>query len=288
MLKHRLITGSLLVLFLIILATIDQSATGGDSFLARGVLLMIVCCLVAVPLLALELATILRRLDSRASGWVSAVGAGLLCFTMWLAAAPGFETSRVIGQLPGLVLAGVFAVAFIDACAGRRTQGVVTEVAGTLFAVLYGGGLMGFWLMLRQDASAWVIMGAILTVKMSDIGAYTVGCSIGRTRLIPWLSPKKTWEGLVGGIVFSMVSGGLLAWMGQELQGVDASVSIGMGVVFGFLAAWVGLLGDLIASAIKRDAAIKDSSRILPGLGGLVDALDSLLLTAPLAWLLLG
>lgn len=288
MLKHRLITGSLLVLFLVILATIDQSATGENSILARGVLLMIACCLVAVPLLALELATILRRLDSRASGWVAAVGAGLLCFTMWLSAAPGYEDSRLIAQLPGLVLAGVFAVAFIDACGGRRTQGVVTEVAGTLFAVLYGGGLMGFWLMLRQDVSAWVIMGAILTVKMSDIGAYTVGCSIGRTRLIPWLSPKKTWEGFLGGMVFAMLSGGLLAWAAQDLPGVGPSVSIGIGLAFGFLAAWVGLLGDLIASAIKRDAAIKDSSRILPGLGGLVDTLDSLLLTGPLAWLMLG
>ena len=123
---------------------------------------------------------------------------------------------------------------------------------------------------------------------MRDIGAYTVGCSIGRTRLIPWLSPKKTWEGFLGGMVFAMLSGGLLAWAAQDLPGVGPSVSIGIGLAFGFLAAWVGVLGDLIASASKRDAASKDSRRILPGLGGLVDTLDSLLLTGPLAWLMLG
>ena len=65
-------------------------------------------------------------------------------------------------------------------------------------------------------------------------------------------------------------------------------ISLLQGLVFGFLAAWVGLLGDLIASAIKRDAGIKDSSRILPGLGGLIDTLDSLLVAGPLAWWLLG
>ena len=288
MLKHRLITGTLLVLFLVILATVDQTSTGGESMLGRGLLLMIITCLVAVPILALEVTTILRRLDSRASGWVSMTGAGALCFSMWLAAAPGSEQSRVLPHLPELVLAVVFAAAFFDACGGRRTRGVVTEVAGTLFAVFYAGGLMGFWLMLRQEASAWVIMGAILTVKMSDIGAYTVGCTIGRHRLIPWLSPKKTWEGLVGGILFSSITGGLLAWAAQGVDDGGPTIGVGIGVLFGFLAAWVGLFGDLVASALKRDAAIKDSSRILPGLGGLVDTLDSLLLTAPLAWLLLG
>ena len=288
MLKYRLITGSLLVLFLILLATMDQRLTGPDFALHRGLLLLVAACLLAVPLLALEVSVILRRLGNRASGWVAIIGASALSFTMWLSVDPASEDAPFLQQLPTLPIGGVVALAFIDACGGRRTSGIVNEVTGTLFAVIYTGGLMGFWLMLRQEVSAWVIMGAILTVKMADIGAYTVGCSIGRTRLIPWLSPKKTWEGLIGGIAFSTATGGLLAMATANLGGDGNSISLTQGLLFGFFAAWTGLFGDLVASAMKRDARIKDSGGILPGLGGMVDTLDSLLLTAPLAWVLLA
>ena len=288
MLKYRLITGSLLVVFLILLASFDQGFTGDDTLLTRGLLLLIAACLIAVPLLALEVTMILRRVGNHASGWVSIVGSSALCFTMWLSVDPSLSDSPFVEQLPMLTLAVVVALAFIDACGGKRTQGIINEVTGTLFAVLYAGGLMGFWLMLRQEVSAWIILGAILTVKMADIGAYTVGCSIGRTRLIPWLSPKKTWEGLIGGIVFSTVTGGLLAAATTNLGGEGTVISLSQGVLFGFFAAWTGLFGDLVASAMKRDARIKDSGALLPGLGGMVDILDSLLLSAPLAWCLLG
>ncbi|MEE2682046.1 MAG: CDP-archaeol synthase [Planctomycetota bacterium] len=288
MLKYRLITGSLLVIFLILLATCDQRFTGAESPLARGLLLLIAACLLAVPLLALEVTVILRRLGNRASGWVAVVGSSALCFTMWWSVDPASSDSTLLQQLPMLTLAVVVALSFIDACGGRRTQGILMEVTGTLFAVIYAGGLMGFWLMLRQEVGAWVIMGAILTVKMADIGAYTVGCSIGRTRLIPWLSPKKTWEGLIGGIVFATVTGGVMAAATANLTDDAHTISIAQGVLFGFFAAWTGLFGDLVASAMKRDARIKDSGGMLPGLGGIVDTLDSLLLSAPLAWCLLG
>ena len=287
MLKYRLITGSLLILFLILLASLDQGFTGGNGPLSKGVLLLAASCLVAVPLLALEVTTILRRIGNRASGWVSVTGASVLSFTMWLSVDPAWDHSPFVQQLPTLTLALVIALAFIDACGGRRTQGIINEVTGTVFAVLYTGGLLGFWLMLRQEVSAWIIMGAILTVKMADIGAYTVGCTMGRTRLIPWLSPKKTWEGLVGGIIFSTATGAVLAAVTADSTSGGHSISIAQGVLFGFFAAWTGLFGDLVASAMKRDARIKDSGGILPGLGGMVDTLDSLLLTAPLAWCLL-
>lgn len=288
MLKHRLITGGLLILFLVLLAWADQCLTGPGSWFPSGLLLMLATCGLVVPLLSLEVTEVLRRIGSRASGWVTVIGATVLCFTMWLAATPGWEDHRFVAGLPGLVLAVVLVLGFIDACGGRRTKGVVLEVAGTLYAVLYAGGLMGFWLMLRQDVGAWVIMGAVLTVKVADIGAYAVGCSVGRTRLIPWLSPKKTWEGLVGGIACATLAGILLALWSRDLPGGDGGVPLLQGLLFGFLAAWVGLIGDLMASAMKRDARIKDSSRILPGLGGLIDTLDSLLVAGPLAWWLLG
>ena len=175
------------------------------------------------------------------------------------------------------------ALAFAAGMRDRSPQGVILFASTTLFAVAYSGGLIGFWLMLRTEHSAWVLLGAILTVKMSDIGAYAVGCSIGRNKLVPWLSPKKTWEGLAGGIVAAGVAGALLAWASHALAEEDRYTILG-GAVFGVLAAIVGLFGDLIGSAMKRNAGIKDSGAFLPGLGGAVDTLDSLLLVGPLAW----
>ena len=141
--------------------------------------------------------------------------------------------------------------------------------------------------MLRTEHDAWVILGAILTVKMADIGAFAVGCSIGRKRLIPWLSPKKSWEGLIGGILAAGILGALLALASQGLEPRN-QYPVLVGALFGVFAAVIGLFGDLIGSAMKRDAGVKDSGTLLPGLGGIVDTLDSLLLVGPLAWWMLG
>ena len=119
----------------------------------------------------------------------------------------------------------------------------------------------------------------MLTVKSGDIGAYFSGVALGKNRMAAWVSPKKSWEGLVGGIFLSCVVGAALT----NARGQ----SILVGVAFGALAAVVGMLGDLAESILKREALAKDSGRILPGMGGVFDVRDSWLPTAPLAlWLL--
>ncbi len=280
MLKHRLITGSLLIASILLIAFLDHGLTAPEGTLPRGLLLGILTCGLVAPLLALELGVILNRMGSAPLGWLTCLGSMVISGCMWLCSAPG---DTVL-----LMLSLVFVLAFIFGATGRRTKGLITDVMGTLFVTFISGVLLGFWLMLRGEETAWVLVGAILTVKMADIGAYAVGCSIGRHRMIPWLSPKKTWEGLGGGILFSASCGILLAWASPGFSAQPDGIPLMTGLIFGVVCALMGLVGDLSASALKRDAGIKDSGALLPGLGGLVDTLDSLLLVGPIAWLMLG
>ncbi|MBU3729854.1 MAG: hypothetical protein FGM37_11510 [Phycisphaerales bacterium] len=106
---------------------------------------------------------------------------------------------------------------------------------------------------------------------------------MGRHKLIPWLSPGKTWEGFLGGMALAVAVGaGVGTWGG--LPAIDLRTGIALGAVMGV----VGPFGDLLESALKRGAGMKDSGRIIPGMGGLFDVLDSLLLAGPVAWLLVS
>jgi phosphatidate cytidylyltransferase len=147
--------------------------------------------------------------------------------------------------------------------------------------------MLGTWLLVRTEVGPWVLAGAVLTVKASDIGAYAVGMSIGRHKMIPWLSPAKSWEGLVGGIAFAAIVGGLLAWWSDALPDARDHVAPLLGAATGAVLGVVGTFGDLAESLVKRSAGVKDSGRILPGMGGIFDVLDSPLLAAPVVLLAL-
>jgi phosphatidate cytidylyltransferase len=117
----------------------------------------------------------------------------------------------------------------------------------------------------------------ISVVKFSDIGAYTVGKIFGRHKFSPRISPGKTWEGIAGAIVIAVVASVIFAR-------VFDIMNIGTAVLFGVVFAFLGQLGDLAESMIKRDVQIKDSAKTLPGFGGVLDLIDSPLATAPLAY----
>ena len=125
----------------------------------------------------------------------------------------------------------------------------------------------------------------IIVVKLGDIGAYSVGRLVGRHKITPLLSPSKTWEGAAGAFLFAIAgSWAVFSYLVPIVtSGLPHGPSWGW-LPFGLLLAAVGMAGDLAESLLKRDAGSKDSSRWLPGLGGVLDILDSLLLTAPLAW----
>jgi phosphatidate cytidylyltransferase len=124
----------------------------------------------------------------------------------------------------------------------------------------------------------------ILVTKFSDTGAYCVGSLIGRHKMIPRISPGKTWEGFVGAIVVSTAASLVFAhFAGAHLPGMTPSHAIVLGVILSSTA----VVGDLIESLFKREAGVKDSGSFFPGIGGILDLLDSLLFNAPIMYLYL-
>lgn len=159
-------------------------------------------------------------------------------------------------------------------------NGYVRDSMAGLFAAAYVPFLAGFaaLMLADRDGPDRVVTFIAVTVA-SDIGGYFAGQFLGRHKMAPAISPKKTWEGFSGSALTCMVVGALLLpWLlgGVWWQGVI----VGAGAVF------AATLGDLVESMIKRDLGIKDMGTLLPGHGGVLDRLDSLLFTAPVVWLL--
>jgi phosphatidate cytidylyltransferase len=160
-------------------------------------------------------------------------------------------------------------------------EGFVRDVTGTVFCLVYAPFLAGFVaLLLAADNGASEVITFILVTIASDIGGYAVGATLGRHPMAPAISPKKTWEGFVGSTAGCAVAGTVCVV--YVLHG-----EWWVGLVLGAVAVVAASLGDLTESLIKRDLGVKDMSSILPGHGGVMDRLDSLLATAPLVWLVL-
>lgn len=164
----------------------------------------------------------------------------------------------------------------------RPPENYLRDVTAGVFTAFYIPFLASFVaVMLAADDGAWRVVTFLLLTIVSDTGAYAVGFRLGRHKLAPRISPGKTVEGLAGAVLFAMVAGALCL---QFL--VDGGVWW-QGLIVGLGAAVSATLGDLGESMIKRDLGIKDMGTLLPGHGGIMDRLDSLLPTAPVVWLLL-
>jgi phosphatidate cytidylyltransferase len=161
-------------------------------------------------------------------------------------------------------------------------EGYLKDVTAGVFAAFYVPFLATFVaLMLTADDGAWRVMTFLLLTVVSDTGAYAVGWRFGTHKLAPRISPGKTREGLFGAVSFAMLAGALCM---QFL--IDDGIWW-QGLVLGLAVAASATLGDLGESMIKRDLGIKDMGTLLPGHGGIMDRLDSLLPTAPVVWLLM-
>lgn len=161
------------------------------------------------------------------------------------------------------------------------TEGYVRDVTAAVFVTVYVPFLAGFAVLLlaAHDGPQRTVV-FIATTTASDIGGFFAGSFLGRHKIAPTISPKKTWEGFTGSAIACMAIGGwLLVWL---LHG-----HVWQGVLLGAAVVCTATIGDLIESMIKRDLGIKDMGRLLPEHGGVMDRLDSLLATVPVVWLLL-
>ncbi len=159
--------------------------------------------------------------------------------------------------------------------------GALRDVSGGVLVALYPGFLAGFGsLMLSPpDGTSRIYVFLIVTI-CSDIGGYVVGVLAGRHPLAPSISPKKSWEGFAGSVLACAIGGA-----------ITVHVALGapwwIGVVIGLVVGPVATAGDLVESTLKRDLGIKDMGHVMPGHGGLMDRLDSLVVVAPIVWALL-
>ena len=199
-----------------------------------------------------------------------------------LAGALAMMTAAYVGGGQALTVSfGLTCVAVLLWRAVDGLQDAVRDIAGGIFVAAYVPFLASFSiLMLAGPDGAWRVFVFILVTVCSDVGGYAVGVVAGRHPMAPSVSPKKSWEGFAGSAAACVLGGAL-------------SVSLALhgpwwaGALVGLAAAVTATVGDLTESTVKRDLGIKDMGSILPGHGGLMDRLDSLLLVAPVVWALL-
>jgi phosphatidate cytidylyltransferase len=202
----------------------------------------------------------------------------------------GMTTVAPVERLgwPLVMLTGSVIAAICGEMARYTAPGrVVVRIGLSALCFVYVGLLLSFVVELRLFGDNLTGMTALVSliavVKMGDSGAYTVGRVFGRHKMAPVLSPGKTWEGVAGAIAFAMLG----AWIVFRLMlGSNSGPEFRwQWLVYGAVVGTAGLIGDLAESLIKRDAGRKDSSTWMPGFGGILDVLDSVLLAAPVAWL---
>ena len=186
------------------------------------------------------------------------------------------------GGVAGLAIATAIAIpVLLIQLLTRGPEGFVASATATTFSLLYLPFLGGFLILLgRTSTGLERVMTFVVLVGCNDTFGYIVGVLIGKHALVPKISPKKSWEGLIGSLVFT-TAGGILAFT------YILEMQWWIGAVVGLMIVFTATCGDLIESAMKRDLALKDMGSLLPGHGGMLDRLDSVLISAPALWLAL-
>lgn len=200
-----------------------------------------------------------------------------------------FSLEFLDGLFPWLVLTGLFVPTFFRPLEGQKTLWQVIFPAFGFFYIAYLFSFLARILFTPWDPAApgsglFYALFVVLVTKFTDMGAYTFGSLFGRHKMIPHISPGKTWEGLVGAFAGALLVGGVMKWStGSQM----ALMSWGATLVLCVVIAIVSVAGDLAESVIKRCLHVKDSGHTLPGIGGALDLTDSLLWTSPLLYLYL-
>jgi phosphatidate cytidylyltransferase len=281
LLRYRLILGAVLIAAFALLCWLDYHQTAGAP---GGAWLFPIAVILSV-LASQEILGLLRAGGHRPIGWIVYLGNFLIVLSngapmFW----PNWATSTAIDRIGWPLSAFTLSciVAFIgEMYRYEKPARVTSDLAVTIFALVYVGIFFTFVVLLSKLLQ---LLSLITVVKMGDTGAYTVGRLIGRHKMTPILSPKKTWEGAGGAALFAVIG----AWAVFNLLGprLDSPQIVFWRVaLFGLIVGAAGLLGDLAESMLKRDAGRKDSSTWMPGFGGVLDVLDSILFAAPIAYI---
>ena len=274
-LLHRVLTGIGAALFVIVMIFIPSGKVAGLPFA------------LAVAILSLIAASEFYRAVRR-QGAEPNEPLGFIACLLFQLAAWDRGSSTLDPFLPALLTLLVLVTMLIELA--KPKQKPILNMGATLLGSIYCGWLLSFTVLLHNSnmlvrapihgtlPGEWLVLFVIACTSFNDVGGLFVGSAFGKTKLAPLISPGKTWEGAFGGVVFAAGLGTALgAWIHMPLVTAAA---------LGAVLAVVGLVGDLSESALKRDLGVKDFGVLLPGHGGVLDRIDSVLFTAPVAYYL--
>jgi phosphatidate cytidylyltransferase len=224
----------------------------------------------------------------RASGYkpfdkFGMVFGGLITLAPWLQVQLGWPSALF---LPLAVI--VFAIRLLRE---RTPETRVESLASTLFGLVYVAVMLQYLVAIitphagdavSPDGRLLLCLWLVAVTKFCDTGALLTGMAIGRHKMSPQISPKKTWEGAVGGVIISMGIGALIAWFARDV--FPSHMTPLVSALIAAPIAIVGIVADLVESVVKRRANIKDSGRTIPGIGGMFDLSDSIILVAPMGY----
>jgi phosphatidate cytidylyltransferase len=279
-----------LLSFVVLWTIVLTAMFSGHEWLSNYVFLAIMMLLAALGLM--EFYDLVEKRGLVCFRWIGLLGGVVVMLGTFLhctgrlgihgspARVNDFETALLVAFVLGLCLRQF---------ASKTNPSGLLAISTTLFGLMYVPWLLNFiqkinfFPTIGGDGKYYVLY-FILVTKFSDTGAYAVGSLIGRHKMIPRVSPGKTWEGFGGAILGSVLAS--LVFM-QLARGHLAGMNLTHAIVLGVLLSVAAVIGDLIESIFKREAGVKDSGSFFPGIGGILDLLDSLLFNAPIMYLYL-
>lgn len=279
MLKYRLVFGTLMTALFAALIIFDGwldgtlTASTADDKQVQGTVFCVLLALLVIPT-QLELSKLAEVKNLKIFLPITII-TSILFVTAWY-------WPQLVKISPALYLTFVSAFSLLGLFLYQYfrcgTSEVMANCGISCFSIIYLGLLGSFALGIRIDFGPLALLMYIFVIKSADIGAYSIGSIFGRHKFSPVISPGKSWEGMAGAVAVAIIVAILFAVICDIMTWWSAAI-------FGLCFAFIGQLGDLAESMIKRDAQKKDSAGTVPGFGGLLDILDSLLPAAPLAYL---
>ncbi len=279
MLRYRLLFGILMTVFFTAVVIFDGwldgslTASVADDRAVQGTVFCVLISLLAIPA-QLELSKLAAAKKLKIFIPVSIIASILFATSRYWQQFTIIQPETYLIFLSAFVLLALLLYQYIY----YGTSGVVANCGASYFSILYLGLLSSFCVSMRLEFGLWPLLMFVFVVKSADIGAYAIGSLFGKHKFSPKISPSKSWEGMGGAVGAAMIvavgfalSCDIMVWWSA--------------VIFGVCFAFIGQIGDLVESMMKRDAEQKDSANNVPGFGGILDIIDSTLVAAPFAYL---